>query len=308
MKVRQVFSSVVFQALLRSGRKLELSFAKLFCWLSGYQNHQSVNGHSTDILKSTSLTLLVYWSTSAMSSTTAGRTSDLYSALELKNAGDIRLARIFSNETGKLHCELRVVDLERSPQYLAVSYTWGPSTNEEAAREVTNNPSQSITCNGHDVLITTNLYNFLVRVASKDIARYEMWFDILCINQSDDIERSKQVKMMASIYNSAQLVVIWLGEEDQYTEDAFALVRRLGSLEEPNLKSITPRSMASEATLTLLHPYGDLKYWTAVTKLFQRRYFTRIWIIQEITLARRRLAICGSHEIGEIASSAGRRC
>jgi hypothetical protein len=37
------------------------------------------------------------------------------------------------------------------------------------------------------------------------------WYDIVCINQADNDEKSEQVAKMRSIYERAKQVIIWLG-------------------------------------------------------------------------------------------------
>ncbi|KAH7396120.1 heterokaryon incompatibility protein-domain-containing protein, partial [Pyrenochaeta sp. MPI-SDFR-AT-0127] len=39
-----------------------------------------------------------------------------------------------------------------------------------------------------------------------------LWVDAICINQTDNDERSKQVAIMGEIYNRAIKVFAWLGE------------------------------------------------------------------------------------------------
>lgn len=41
-----------------------------------------------------------------------------------------------------------------------------------------------------------------------------VWLDAICIDQTHAPERSQQVKLMAVIYNNAQSVTAWLGQED----------------------------------------------------------------------------------------------
>lgn len=49
-----------------------------------------------------------------------------------------------------------------------------------------------------------------------------IWIDAICINQSDDAEKSVQVAMMADIYAGAKNVIVWLGEgTDSLEEKAF---------------------------------------------------------------------------------------
>ena len=37
-----------------------------------------------------------------------------------------------------------------------------------------------------------------------------LWVDALCINQEDNAERARQVKLMGEIYSTAQKVLVWL--------------------------------------------------------------------------------------------------
>ncbi|KAI9667688.1 MAG: hypothetical protein M1821_000505 [Bathelium mastoideum] len=222
----------------------------------------------------------------------------MYSELDFKDHRDIRLVKILNSNSETIACELWTANLDEKPQYVAVSYTWGPSTNEEAERGVTNEPTHRILCNSHFLLVTENLYNFLVRAAeSPDLASRSMWIDILSIDQHNDSERTEQVKLMASIYESATSVIARLGEEDHYTEKSFDLIKRLVSLSDDELKKITPGWLACEKALRLLGPCGDISFWNSLAKFYQRNYFNRVWIIQEISLAKVRLAICGKHRI-----------
>jgi hypothetical protein len=224
--------------------------------------------------------------------------SPLYSVLQLREEGDIRLVKLLQFNNGEIACELSTANLHRSPDYVAISYTWGPSTNEEAARGVNSSPSRRILCNGHPILVTENLHAFLVSVARKAelLSRY-MWIDSICIDQSAPLERTSQVELMATIYHSAATVIVWLGKEDEHTKGAFALLHSLGQHPNETLKRITPRNLRSGRTLQLIAPCSNIDSWESLVRLFQRRYFTRVWIIQEITLAREVLVHCGQHII-----------
>lgn len=62
----------------------------------------------------------------------------LYSTLRLPQHRDIRLLKVVPENRGVVNCNIEVVSLDDSPEYAAISYTWGLSTNEEAARESAN--------------------------------------------------------------------------------------------------------------------------------------------------------------------------
>ena len=49
-----------------------------------------------------------------------------------------------------------------------------------------------------------------------------LWTDALCIDQSNFQERASQVELMGRIYSSADDVIVWLGEEDDHTENGLS--------------------------------------------------------------------------------------
>jgi hypothetical protein len=128
------------------------------------------------------------------------------------------------------------------------------------------------------------------------------WIDAICVNQQDKRERSDQVRLMADIYCTAALVVSWLGEEDHHTGPAFALLRKLGAVSEHAPHLLNSLSKLSPDS----HDYGDDEHmaalssrqaWVSVAHVFQRTYFTRAWVIQEVVLARAVKVLCGGHEL-----------
>ena len=50
---------------------------------------------------------------------------------------------------------------------------------------------------------------------------------MICINQDDIDERTEQVKLMAEIYKSASLVVVWLGPEQTSDKGGIELLEQL---------------------------------------------------------------------------------
>jgi hypothetical protein len=85
--------------------------------------------------------------------------------------------------------------------------------------------------------------------------RQYIWIDQICIDQSNPEERNHQVRMMAQIYKDCDSMIIWLGSQDQrFKEAADEFVYK-------------PRR---ESLLILLRDY----------------YWTRLWVVQEVLLAR----------------------
>ncbi|KAF1982758.1 hypothetical protein K402DRAFT_295350, partial [Aulographum hederae CBS 113979] len=85
--------------------------------------------------------------------------------------------------------------------YDALSYAW------ESDKGTT-----IIQVDGHHLQVTRNLAHALRRLRRPGVAR-TLWVDAICINQSDNEEKSRQVGMMKNIYESASFVLIWLGPE-----------------------------------------------------------------------------------------------
>ena len=89
-------------------------------------------------------------------------------------------------------------------QYGALSYVWGSTRGK-----------RPLICNGHHQAITANLYDALwqfvsMRQPDAKLPRY-LWVDAVCINQSDEAEKSSQVAQMGDIYRNASKVIVWLG-------------------------------------------------------------------------------------------------
>jgi Heterokaryon incompatibility protein (HET) len=105
------------------------------------------------------------------------------------------------------------------------------------------------------------------------------WYDALCINQQDVKERNHQVNQMGKIYESATNVVVWLGLLDSTSSLAvkFLLETGVGNLADTRYNMFCQgdtRTFIEEDTLE------------AISVLCRRRYWFRLWIIQEIILAR----------------------
>ncbi|KAJ8113854.1 hypothetical protein OPT61_g4122 [Boeremia exigua] len=134
------------------------------------------------------------------------------------------------------------------------------------------------------------------------------WIDAICINQADEGEKTKQVAMMGRIFENAQRVVAWLGQHAYWHEqstcdlldEAWRLeeARQTGLLDQSTLDNLLMNPMHSELDvegsplrriaqrwLQALDP-NSLRTWPIRTILYERSWFGRAWIMQEIMLAK----------------------
>jgi len=109
-----------------------------------------------------------------------------------------------------------------------------------------------------------------------------IWVDAICINQENLEEKTAQVSRMDQVYSGADQVLIWLGAGTADTKETLEF-----------LKSILDRERLDEVIRTKTDP----KKWMLVVNLMKNRWFSRIWSVPELALARRATIMWGSEEI-----------
>lgn len=132
--------------------------------------------------------------------------SDVYHELHHK---EIRLITLRSGRwSDKINCQLFHVQLANKPIYKALSYAWGSPR-----------ATRPILVNGYQHFVTVNLECALRRLRQPD-SDVTLWVDALCINQSNNPERTKQVSLMYEIFSSTEEVIVYLGEVTHLTSSA----------------------------------------------------------------------------------------
>ena len=76
------------------------------------------------------------------------------------------------------------------------------------------NDTVDVFVNDHALSVTTNLYASLLKLRHYSLERI-VWADAICINQTDQNEKSHQIQSMAKIYGQVSRVIVWLGEESR---------------------------------------------------------------------------------------------
>lgn len=83
-----------------------------------------------------------------------------------------------------------------------------------------------IRCNGQQLLITQSLLSALFQFRSEKNSML-FWIDAVCINQTDDVEKTYQVKLKREIYTQVHVVLVWLGEAESSDILGFATMNQL---------------------------------------------------------------------------------
>lgn len=174
-----------------------------------------------------------------------------------------------------IHVDLDQLDQAPFAFYEALSYTWGDP----------NLPRVPCKLNGHEHAITVNLELALKKLRGRTRKRY-LWVDALCINQDDVIERASQVQIMRRIYESAEQVLVWLGGDADDSVDAIRLMERFTDADCPD-----------DYVGISIRDNQDLAQWKAVAKFFDREWFRRVWIRQEVAVAKTIMVMCGKERI-----------
>ncbi|KAK4215145.1 heterokaryon incompatibility protein-domain-containing protein [Rhypophila decipiens] len=115
----------------------------------------------------------------------------------------------------RIQLSLRNVSLNDSPppQYTALSYVWG-----NAAETV------PILVDGVKFLATKNLVAALAELQPEDGDPMTLWIDALCINQSDNDEKSGQIQLMKQIYEASISTIVWLGDDADGSETVMKML------------------------------------------------------------------------------------
>lgn len=166
-----------------------------------------------------------------------------------------------------IHCTLIEVDLATLPSYDALSYRWGTSIT----------PERTIICNNTAFGVHKNLYNGLAQLQDLGWTSQPIWIDAISIDQGNNTEKSAQVNMMANIYRGASRVVVWLGQSSLATEVAVKKAQPLLGTSSEYVRSGSGTRLKT----------------AALSWVLSRDWFTRVWTLQEVVLARETTYLLG---------------
>ncbi|KAI1081111.1 heterokaryon incompatibility protein-domain-containing protein [Whalleya microplaca] len=200
-----------------------------------------------------------------------------------------------------LECDLKPVKLDFAPPYKALSYAWGDGT-----------ALKTIKCSGAPKLISHNLLQGLRHIRSNS-QPLVIWVDAICIDQEYEIEKGHQVDLMGTIYEKASEVIVWLGDDElEIASTAFQTLINVNSAIQSQAQhtlQCPPRTDAKDHHHALhfravgkdepdffAKLLGSLQK-ESLKALYTFPWFTRVWVLQEVGLARRATAVWGSSKV-----------
>lgn len=164
------------------------------------------------------------------------------------------------NETADIYCNLQTLLLRDRPEYEALSYTWG-DTSQECTTYM----------DGYPFEVTPNL-DIALRHLRHPFSPCVLWIDAICINQANVRERNHEVSRMRNIYYHASQVLVWLGESD---EDITKAMNFLVGLKDNGDGFKIPKDKTLRAAVT-----------PGLVKIMKKPWWSRIWVVQEFTVAK----------------------
>lgn len=213
---------------------------------------------------------------------------------------EIRLLQILPAQScpSDISCQMNIYSLDDGPTYSALSYVWG----------VEHRTRRLIAVNGHLAMVTKNLFDALCRLREDRVER--VWADAICIDQSNDQEKGHQVQKMGMIYQRASTVWSWTGPEDEDSKRGIQVMSRIAALARSlQLQSVldpyTDGISLEQRKQVMEKVYGALSNdsWLKdgdlmlAFSLTHRDYWKRLWVIQEVCLARSVAILCGTSQI-----------
>jgi len=155
-----------------------------------------------------------------------------------------------------------------------------------------------IRVNGLPFRTTTATYNALYSCSLWWTSRL-VWIDYVCIDQSNDKDESAQVPLMKDIYSQARQVIIWLSEPPKHPSIWLRFVEFVGQLQDPKLSikfikelnGLVSKSKLSAPEIAQIVRRGIDSHrifrWHAFDDFLSNRWFSRVWVVQEVAVASR---------------------
>jgi hypothetical protein len=168
-----------------------------------------------------------------------------------------------------------------APPFHAISYAWASGTQS----------MRPMTLNGKKHRVTGSVYGILLRCSSFFKPQL-VWIDTICIDQTNLDEKILQVRAMREIYGRAAHVLVCLGEGP--ASYALSMVRELNS----RYRTFGEEHVVGHVAAFVERRRTDLLLRArvkAMLGLLQHVWFQRVWVVQEVVVARQ-VTVCYGQE------------
>ncbi|KAL8927091.1 MAG: hypothetical protein Q9172_001513 [Xanthocarpia lactea] len=196
----------------------------------------------------------------------------------------IRLCTIHKTENDGVYFVLKRYLLESAPLYRALSYTWGAA---EGGFVPHDGDRIDWLVRGQNRSLPANLVMALTELSDRDLSGY-YWIDAICIDQLNHRERNEQVMIMDKIFQRATAVDVWLGKAYPDTQEINRIIQDLVNHQEQEQKWPSRPTWFTGDDLLLPSE------WETLVQIFSRRWFHRLWTLQEFVLAKEVNIFCGN--------------
>jgi hypothetical protein len=180
-----------------------------------------------------------------------------------------RLLRLLDDDAGSdgIHFGLKVFSLvsDDIPPWIALIYRWGEDE-----------PKFTVHLNDQAVLVRKNLHICITQLV---VEKRRDWYyiDALCIDQSNEAEKPGQVREVSEIYKLAEEVIAWIVYEPH-------------QIEECSDKATYDPVDGSDAISSMSR--AEIR-----GAVVENSYWSRLWIVQEVLLAKRLSVQIGAFEV-----------
>ncbi|KAL3422921.1 heterokaryon incompatibility protein [Phlyctema vagabunda] len=226
----------------------------------------------------------------------------------LKSPRSIRILHLYAAESygSPLRVRLFDISLDDTVPFIALSYAW--ATEDEDA-------DASLTCpvicapDELSINVTQNCDAALRRIREQSGEDGNLlWVDAISIDQDDVDERNVQVPLMKDIYKQAQKVILWIGEASDVddpetgrpvTDTGIEFIEKFAQeIEDLEEAGQTPdQGKCYQEVIAFhqrdVHTISVLGLWM----IFQRRWWKRVWVIQEVAIPAVPVLLCGKKVI-----------
>lgn len=115
-------------------------------------------------------------------------------------------------------------------------------------------------------------------------------------------ERGHQVGQMRLVYQNAESVIVWLGPSNSEVDHLFDVMRQLDNYVLTTNRPHTIDTWETQWKSLIWGSPGNHYHWhrsihIAFRQMLRREWFTRIWVLQEVALAKLAIITCGQRQV-----------